>query len=91
MDAVFSCMWEQGLNMGDPGVIAQALNDAGLPAQDVITGSQDPEVKLALIENSNASVERGCFGAPTFFVNDEIFFGKDRLREVEEEILSARL
>ena len=90
VDAMFSCMWEQGLNMADPAVIAQALNDAGLPAQDIITGSQNPEVKLALIENSNTSVEHGSFGAPTFFVNDEMFFGKDRLREVEEEILSAK-
>ena len=90
VDAMFSCMWEQGLNMADPAVIAQALNDAGLPAQDIITGSQNPEVKLALIKNSNTSVERGSFGAPTFFVNDEMFFGKDRLREVEEEILSAK-
>lgn len=90
VDAVFSCMWEQGLNMADPAVIAAALSDAGLPAEDIIAGCQDPAVKQALIENSGSSVERGCFGAPTFFVNDEIFFGKDRLREVEEEIMAAK-
>lgn len=90
VDAMFSCMWEQGLNMSDPEVIAGALGDAGLPAQDIVAGSQDPEVKMVLIENSNASVERGCFGAPTFFVNDEMFFGKDRLRDVEEEIFAAK-
>lgn len=89
VDVVFSCMWEQGLNMADPAVIAGALGDAGLPADEIIAGSQDPEVKLTLIENSNASVERGCFGAPTFFVNDEMFFGKDKLRDVEEEIMAV--
>lgn len=90
VDTVFNCMWEQELNMGDPAVIAVALSDAGLPAEDIIAGCQDPTVKQALIDNSSGSVERGCFGAPTFFVNDEIFFGKDRLREVEDEILAAK-
>lgn len=77
--------------MADPAVIAGALGDAGLSADEIIAGSQDPEVKLKLIENSNTSVERGCFGAPTFFVNDEMFFGKDKLRDVEDEILSSKL
>ena len=90
VDAMFSCMWEQELNMADSAVVAQALADAGLPGDDIIAGSREPEVKLVLIENSNAAVERGCFGAPTFFVDDEIFFGKDRLQDVEEEILAAR-
>ncbi len=90
VDAVFSCMWEQGLNMADPEVIGTALADADLPADDIIAGTRDPAIKSALIENSNASVERGNFGAPTFFVNDEMFFGKDRLRDVEEEILAQK-
>ena len=90
VDEVFACMWERQLNMADPAVIAKALLDAGLPADDIIAGSQDPEIKLTLIENSNASVERGCFGAPTFFVNDQIFFGKDKLRDVEGEIMLGK-
>jgi len=89
VDAVFSCMWERGLNMADPAVVAQGLRDAGLPADEIIAGSQDPAVKQRLIDNTSASVERGCFGAPTFFVDDEMFFGKDRLRDVEEEIIAA--
>ena len=90
VEEVFACMWERQLNMADPAVIAKALLDAGLPADDIIAGSQDPEIKLTLIENSNASVERGCFGAPTFFVNDQIFFGKDKLRDVEGEIMLGK-
>ncbi|WP_037455409.1 DsbA family protein, partial [Sphingobium chlorophenolicum] len=46
----------------------------------------DPGVKQELIDNTNAAVERGAFGSPTFFVNDHIYFGKDRLWEVEEAI-----
>ena len=90
VDAMFCCMWEQGLNMADPAVITRALRDAGLPADDIIAGTQDPEIKSMLIENSNASVKRGCFGAPTFFVGNEMFFGKDRLQQVEDEILTSR-
>lgn len=89
VDAVFASMWEQERNMADPETIARALADAGLPADEIMAGTQDPAIKQALIDNTRSSVERGCFGAPTFFVNDEIFFGKDRLREVEEEILSS--
>ncbi len=89
VDAVFACMWEQERNMADPEVIAGALADAGLPAGEIMAGTQDPAIKQMLIDNTVSSVERGCFGAPTFFVNDGIFFGKDRLREVEDEIRSS--
>jgi 2-hydroxychromene-2-carboxylate isomerase len=51
---------------------------------------QDAEIKARLLANTERSVERGTFGSPTFFVGDEIFFGKDRLRDVEEMILTAR-
>ncbi|MDA1369770.1 MAG: 2-hydroxychromene-2-carboxylate isomerase [Proteobacteria bacterium] len=88
IDAMYCSMWEQGLNMSDPDVILQALNDAGLPAAAIIAGSADPAIKQELIDNTNASVERGSFGAPTFYVGEEIFFGKDRLREVEEALLA---
>jgi 2-hydroxychromene-2-carboxylate isomerase len=40
--------------------------------------------------NTEAATNRGVFGSPSFFVGDELFFGKDRLREVEEEIREAR-
>jgi 2-hydroxychromene-2-carboxylate isomerase len=51
---------------------------------------QDPEVKARLLDNTERSVARDTLGSPTFFVGDEIFFGKDRLRDVEEMILTAR-
>lgn len=88
IEAVYQCMWEQELNMADPEVIKSALLTANLPADELISGSVETSVKQKLIENTEASVNRGTFGAPTFFVGDEIFFGKDRLREVEEEIVA---
>jgi 2-hydroxychromene-2-carboxylate isomerase len=88
INAMYQCMWERGLNMADSAVIRQALTSVNLPAEEIITSTAEPEIKQALIDNTMLTVERGTFGSPTFFVGDEIFFGKDRLRDVEEEILA---
>ena len=89
VEAVFADMWENGQKMDDPEVVRARLDAAGLPTDELLRLSQTDEVKGALLRNTEASVARGTFGSPTFFVGDEIFFGKDRLREVEEEILAA--
>jgi 2-hydroxychromene-2-carboxylate isomerase len=86
VDAVYRTMWEQGLKMDDPSVIEPALNDAGFDGAAILQGIQEQGVKDELLANTTASVERGTFGSPTFFVGDEIFFGKDRLAEVEAEV-----
>src|ERR1700710_2656542 len=85
MDAVFHHMWIQPKKMDDPEVVKTALTESGLdPA--LLARAQAPEVKAGLIANTEAAVKRGVFGIPTFFVGDEIFFGKDRLRDVEDAI-----
>ncbi|MDA9008551.1 2-hydroxychromene-2-carboxylate isomerase [Alphaproteobacteria bacterium] len=86
LDAIFHHMWVEPKKMDDPNVIASALNQSGLPAAEIIDGSQQPEVKQALIKNTENAVERGVFGAPSFFVGEELFFGKDSMRDVEEQI-----
>jgi 2-hydroxychromene-2-carboxylate isomerase len=86
VDAVFAGMWEQALKLDEADVILQCLNDAGLDGKKILERTQDPAIKSALIDNTNASVEKGNFGSPTFFVGDEMFFGKDRLEAVEQEI-----
>ena len=88
IEAVYQCMWEQGKNMADLEVIAEALREHGLPADDIVAALQNPEIKQELIDNTSRSVELGAFGSPTFFVGDEMFFGKDRLLELEAEIVS---
>lgn len=87
VDAVYAAMWEQGRNMDEVEVILQTLQEAGLDGQALLAASQEADVKARLLENTQRAHERGAFGSPTFFVGDEIFFGKDRLRDVEEEIL----
>ena len=86
VEAVYRHMWVEGKKMDDAEVIAAALQEADLPAQQIVAGVQQPEVKAALIANTESAVERGVFGSPSFFVGDELFFGKDKLRDVEEEI-----
>ena len=90
VDAVYGHMWAEALKMDELEVVRAALAAAGLPADEIIEGKQRPDVKQRLVANTEASVARGVFGSPSFFVGDELFFGKDRLRDVEEEILRQR-
>jgi 2-hydroxychromene-2-carboxylate isomerase len=85
VDAVYAAMWEQALNMGELEVFHHVLTTAGLPTQTFIDNIGDADVKAGLIASTEEAISRGVFGSPTFFVGDEIFFGKDRLRDVEEE------
>ena len=89
VDAVYAAMWEQQSNMADDAVITAALQAAGLDAVALLATAQQPEVKERLLQNTQAAHDRGAFGSPTFFVDGEIWFGKDRLREVEEAIVRA--
>lgn len=84
--AMFHHMWEAPKKMDDPGVFREALLASGLDADAILARIQDPAVKSRLIANTEMSVARGTFGSPTFFVGDAIYFGKDRLRDVEEAI-----
>ena len=84
---VYQHMWCEPKKMDEPEVIRTVFEDSGLPAAAIIEAMQDPTVKQTLIDNTNRSVEMGAFGSPTFFVENEIFFGKDKLIDVEDEII----
>jgi 2-hydroxychromene-2-carboxylate isomerase len=79
-------MWEDPKKMGDPEIFAEAMSGSGFDGGALVEGAQDPAIKQKLIENTSAAVDRGAFGIPTFYVGDEMFFGKDRLDQVEEAI-----
>ena len=89
VDEVFRHMWADPKKMDDPEVLHAALEESGLDADRLIGLTQDPEIKNRLLENTQRSVAAGSFGAPTFYVGTEIFFGKDRLRDVEEAIAAG--
>jgi 2-hydroxychromene-2-carboxylate isomerase len=90
VDAAFHHMWGEPKNMADLEVATAAMTASGLDAARLFARTRDDDVKNRLMANTQAAVERGAFGAPTFFVGDEMFFGKEQLREVEELLVAAK-
>ena len=90
VDEIFAHMWADPKKLDDPAVLRAALIESGLPADRLFELVQTPAVKQALLTETQRAVDRGAFGSPTFFVDGEIYFGKDRLREVEEAIATGK-
>lgn len=86
VDVLFDAMWKGRKNMGDPEVLAGVLTRAGFDPAALMTIAETPEAKEALKTNTEAAIARGAFGAPTFFVEGEMYFGQDRLDWVEEAL-----
>lgn len=86
--AAYHHMWEEPKKMDDPAVMHAAFATSGLDADRIMARIQDTDVKRKLIDNTQRAVDRGAFGSPTFFVGDEMYYGKDQLRDVEEEIVA---
>jgi 2-hydroxychromene-2-carboxylate isomerase len=86
VDEMYRHMWAEPKKLDDPEVLRAALVESRLDGDRILALVQTPDVKDELLANTQRSVERGTFGSPTFFVNEEIYFGKDRLRDVEEAI-----
>ena len=91
VDAVYQHMWAKQKKMDDQAVIAEALAESGLRADWILACVQDPAIKQQLIANTESAVERGVFGSPSFFVGEKLYFGKDKLRDVEEEIIRNQI
>jgi len=87
IDEIYCRMWAEPKKLDDPEVLRGALIESGFDAGRLLALSQTDEVKNELRANTERSVARGTFGSPTFFVGDDIYFGKNRLRDVEEAML----
>lgn len=83
LNAAFDAIWVDGKDMGDVAVVQEVLTTAGLDADALLAMTQDPKVKAKLIENTQAAVDRGLFGVPTIFVDQQMFFGQDRMQFIE--------
>lgn len=90
LDAAMHHMWERPKKLDDQAVLKAALKESGLDADHLIEQSQNQQVKDALLKNTQDAVARGAFGIPTFFVNGAMFFGKDRLRDIEDEVVRGK-
>lgn len=88
--AAYHHMWAEPKKMDDLEVAVKAMTESGLDAAKLFTRTKDDDVKNRLMENSQTAVNRGAFGSPTFFVGDEMFFGKEQLREVEELLTAGK-
>ncbi len=86
IDKILVHMWEEPKKMDDLEGIKAAFEESGLDSNKLLEQMQDPEIKAQLILNTEGAVERGVFGIPTFFVGDEMYFGKDTLWQVEEKL-----
>jgi 2-hydroxychromene-2-carboxylate isomerase len=83
MDAVFQAIWVDSLNLNDPVTVGQMLTDAGFDAAALLAMANDQATKDQLKAVTMKAVERGVFGAPSFFVGDEMFWGQDRIEQVK--------
>lgn len=90
VDQMYRFMWAEPRKMDDPAIVTATWKECGFDADKLSALIQDQAVKDRLVANTQNSVERGTFGSPTFFVGDEIFFGKDRLRDVEDKIVESK-
>jgi len=88
VEAIMAAMWEKGLNTGDPDFVRLVLDEAGLDGTAILAKADDPEVKAELAANTEKAAARGAFGVPTFFVGSDMFWGKERLGQVEDALAS---
>ncbi len=86
VDACFTSMWENDLLMSDEEVFLSALNKKGLDGELILNATKDPAVKQELMAATDAAVARGVFGIPTLFVDEEMYFGKERLGQIADSI-----
>jgi len=84
VEVVFKSMWVDNKKMDDLEVIQSVLLENGLPVKEIFEGTQDQKIKDKLVKNTSEAVEKGVFGAPSLLVNNELFFGKETLQDVEE-------
>ena len=84
IEALMSPIWEEGLDVTDAAAVAAVLTVAGFDAESLAAKAQEPAIKQALFDATENAVGRGAFGIPTFFIGTEMFFGKERLGQIEE-------
>ena len=84
--AVFKAIWEDDKNISQPDVLEAVLSGAELDGAALVAAAQTAEVKKGLMDATQTCVDRGAFGLPTFFLGDDIYFGKDRVWQIERAI-----
>lgn len=89
IEAVFHFMWEDPRKLDDPAELTRAFGETDLPTKALLALAVDQDIKDRLAENTRLAHERGAFGVPTFLIGEELYFGKDRLEQVETVLMSS--
>ena len=88
MDAIYRAIWVEALNMNDPSVVGEVLTRAGFDPAAVLAMANEQVTKDKLKAVTMTAVERGVFGAPTFFIGDHMYWGQDRIEQVIQALKS---
>ena len=86
IDCLFKALWVEGRSLDDPATVASVLTQNGFDPNEVLALTADDDVKAALKDNTDKAVQRGVFGAPSMFIDNQLFFGQDRLDFVIEAL-----
>jgi len=86
IDCLFKALWVEGRNLNDPATVGAVLSENGFDPEEILALSVDEDVKTALKQSTEKAVQRGVFGAPSMFVDGQLFFGQDRLDFVIEAL-----
>jgi 2-hydroxychromene-2-carboxylate isomerase len=89
VDAIMAAMWEDRADMRNPSVVRDIIDKAGIDSKALLALAEDAAVKAELVANTEAAAKRGAFGVPTFFVRDDMFWGKERLGQVEAALTKS--
>jgi 2-hydroxychromene-2-carboxylate isomerase len=90
VDVLQPAVWERNIDCSNVEIVREVLESGGFDADELLAATQDPAVKAKLAENTEAAVARGAFGIPTFFVGEEMWFGKERLGQLEEYLSGGK-
>lgn len=90
VDALQPAVWERNIDCGDVDAVRVVLEEGGFDADRLLAATQEAEVKQRLIDNTSHAVERGAFGIPTVFVGEEMWFGKERLGQIEDYLSGGK-
>lgn len=88
IEALLPPIWEEGLDVTDSETLGKILQDGGFDAAELLARTQDPAIKKVLIDNTENAVARGAFGIPTLYIDGEMYFGKERLGQIDEQLSS---
>lgn len=90
VDLFQPAVWERNIDCSDVDMVGSVLEEGGFDAKRFLQAAQDPDVKQKLVDNTQSAVDRGAFGIPTFFIGDEMWFGKERLEQIETYLAGGK-